>query len=517
MSIRNARIIPYCKRLLLTVALLVAAAGCYREDDDEARTTANKQQQLQVSFLKVVWGPWKLDTEFQHDLEKKLNVKFIPTFVLSGEYDRMLDTLLMNGDLPDLVQLMPNGPQHYSSVQVKAIERGLFADLTPYIRSPNFAEDYPNLAQYPASVWDNLTYKGKIYGIPSNIEPETFDGVYIRKDLLDAAGLEMPATVDELADTLITLSAPPTRYGLEVNGARALDTAGLKSIAVAFTGVMNWAFDENGNFTYQNFMPEYTQYLLWLKKLYDAKAIHPEFALGSGAEYRKGQTVAKAHRWHSFVSTADPSNAVVPFIGVMDTAADSVLIPPVKGPKGWAVDANIGFYIQTVIHSAVGQENVPRYLKLIDQLASPEYKALAAYGVEGVHYVQKDGRKITLPAYNTECVTCWDFHHEPRDIMAETLRRGLKRPEEFVRTVQTIFSRYEEMNLSNPQYTFLSDTLMTRWDQLTKDLTGNRVKVVMGIMSLEAWEAYVDELVSSDIYKTIQQELKTAWLKYERK
>ncbi|MDF2663262.1 MAG: hypothetical protein K0Q94_6053, partial [Paenibacillus sp.] len=34
---------------------------------------------------------------------------------------------------------------------------------------------------------------------------------------------------------------------------------------------------------------------------------------------------------------------------------------------------------------------------------------------------------------------------------------------------------------------------------------------VMGIMTLEQWDDYVDGLVASDIYKDIQHELKAAW------
>jgi putative aldouronate transport system substrate-binding protein len=202
----------------------------------------------------------------------------------------------------------------------------------------------------------------------------------------------------------------------------------------------------------------------------------------------------------------------VPFAAHVNPAADSVLIPPVRGPRGWAVDANIGFYTQTVIRAEGNEGQISRYLKLIDRLAAPEYRELVTHGVEGVHHYIKDGRKNNLPRFEEDCVACWGwFQHEARDIMADTLQRGLKRPEEFARTVDTIYARYKEMGLTNPHYSLESDTLMTRWGNFTKDLNDNRVKVVMGIMTLEQWDDYVDGLVASDIYKDIQHELKAAW------
>lgn len=501
--------------LVLTVWLLTTATGCESSEDLSGVIPSDAEMPLSVSFMNIAWRTAKTDmnTEFRHELERRLNVKFEPNFVPRSEYDHKLKVALTTGQIPDLVQLLPEGPQHYTSIQVKAIEDGMFADLTPYIRSPSFAQDYPNLAAYPSSVWDKLTYKGKIFGIPRYLEPETFDGFYIRKDLLEAKGLLIPETVDELADTLIQLSSPPDRYGLEIGGSKSLDGPGLKSISVAFTGVMNWGVDDKGNFVYQNFMPEYKQYLLWLKKLYDAKAIDPEFALTADADaYKLGKAAARAHRWHSYAAAENSRMTTVPFAAHVDPAADSVLIPPVKGPRGWAVDANIGFYTQTVIRAKGNEGNIPRYLKLIDRLAAPEFRELVSNGIEGVHHVVKDGRKHNLSRYEDDCVACWSwFQHEVRDIMADTLQRGLKRPEEFIRTVDTIYARYKEMNLTNPHYSLISDTLMTRWGNFTKDLNDNRVKVVMGIMTMDEWDAYVQGLVSSDIYKDIQQELKQAW------
>src|SRR5690606_32118789 len=99
-----------------------------------------------------------------------------------------------------------------------------------------------------------------------------------RKDLMEKSNLAEPKTMDEFADFLIQLSEEYDIYGLHTPN-RNLDSTAYKPLAVAFTGVQDWGVDDEGNFYFQSFMPEYKDFLLWMKKLFDAGAIDPEFSL----------------------------------------------------------------------------------------------------------------------------------------------------------------------------------------------------------------------------------------------
>jgi multiple sugar transport system substrate-binding protein len=59
----------------------------------------------------------------------------------------------------------------------------------------------------------NLTFDGKVYGFPS--EGDTA-WLFYRKDLLDAAGIAPPKTMDELLAAAQKLNDPPNRYGMVI-------------------------------------------------------------------------------------------------------------------------------------------------------------------------------------------------------------------------------------------------------------------------------------------------------------
>lgn len=508
------------KRTLWTAVLLLLAVtlSCRGETalTGTVRMEAAAEQPLELSFMVMNWG--KMADNYVPEalklLESRTNTLLTPMWIQATEYLARLNVVLASGDPPDLVQMRPEiTAQKYTSNQIKSFTDGMFHDLTPYIRDPLFAEKYPNLGAYPQPIWDNISIEGRIYGIPSHISPKSFDGIFIRKDLLDRAGLNVPVTTDELAEVIIRLSHPPERYGLEISEASVIDSSGLKSLAVAFTGVMDWKADEAGNFTHQVFMPEYKEFLEWLAKLYKAGAIHPEFALAQkAAEYRAGTAAVTLFRWHAYFPSR---NVPVPLNPDISDEAESLLIKPVRGPVTWSVEMNSGYWTSTSISSKVAEADIPRVLQFLDYLASPEYEDLFWYGLEGVHYEVMDGYKTTNDRYEEDGVGMlgW-FSHENRDFIEDARKRGATE-ENLVylqEIVDDIYLKYEEARLQNPQYSTYSATYFARWEQLVEELDDYRVKVIMGILSLDEWDAYVKSLTESSIFKSILQELKQSYL-----
>lgn len=68
-----------------------------------------------------------------------------------------------------------------------------------------------------SSLRNVYTWNGKLYGLPIYSEVTI---LYYRKDLLDAAKLTPPKTLDELATDAATLTAPPRTYGIALRGLR---------------------------------------------------------------------------------------------------------------------------------------------------------------------------------------------------------------------------------------------------------------------------------------------------------
>ena len=102
------------------------------------------------------------------------------TLVVSGQAQEGPDCIHMLGEwVPDMVAM------------------GLIEDITDEVKA---WEDYD---KFPQSTWDVATVDGRIYGIPSVASTRVL--VY-REDLLQAAGLEVPETWEELREAAKALT-----------------------------------------------------------------------------------------------------------------------------------------------------------------------------------------------------------------------------------------------------------------------------------------------------------------------
>ena len=84
------------------------------------------------------------------------------------------------------------------------------APIDGYIQS--MPADFLDLADLEPGI-SNLTFDGQIYGFPS--EGDTA-WLFYRTDLLEAAGIEPPQTMDEMLAAAQALNTPPNRYGMVI-------------------------------------------------------------------------------------------------------------------------------------------------------------------------------------------------------------------------------------------------------------------------------------------------------------
>ena len=109
---------------------------------------------------------------------------------IGADMDTKLNTLFAAGDGPDLIG-------HGILSVASRVEQGHYLPIDDYFAN---WEGKDNLMP---SVLANGTYKGHTYGIGYSTTPYVFA---YRKDLLDEAGLSVPATWDELAETARALT-----------------------------------------------------------------------------------------------------------------------------------------------------------------------------------------------------------------------------------------------------------------------------------------------------------------------
>lgn len=115
---------------------------------------------------------------------------------------------------------------------------GWLADMTDYVSS----DAEWNWEDFQPAARDAVELDGTVYGVPVMTERQI---VYYRTDLLEAAGLEVPETLDELEEAIATLHDPDGGvYGIAMRGSRVPLVTQLSSFLYSYGADFQ---DEDGN------------------------------------------------------------------------------------------------------------------------------------------------------------------------------------------------------------------------------------------------------------------------------
>ncbi|MBT2757843.1 extracellular solute-binding protein [Mesobacillus foraminis] len=505
--------------LSLVVSLAVFASACNSETSTTKNEKDAKDGPLKLSVQMEGWGTnFPKNDEVQAHIEKVTNTDLDVTWVPYSDYEERFNIQLSSGDLPDVVITeMPEG-QLFSSQVIQAIEAGVFKDLTPFIEDPEFDKKYPNLAGIDDEIWESLKYNGKIFAMPRYIQPIAGrSAVVIRKDLMEKSGLKEPTTMEELAVVFKTLHKDHGVYGF-ATPEKNLDSSTYKPLVNAFTGVQSWDVDDKGNFEYVAFMPEYKDFLLWMKDLFDAGAIDPELPLQQGgSSFSKGLSAAQIHDWWSWKQGPQET----PFDEALRTENPDVrawAFLPVKGPKGYMVSTR-PFQRPALVNSSVTDEEIPQLLKLLDYTASEDYRKLTRFGIEGIHHKVENGKIVVdEEKFDGDAVGHWfvmfqNYVETTERIIAMAEDEGVNQEErDRMKQIDEIaYDAAMDMDLDNPQWSVNSPTYFKKWGSIVRDLNDNKINVIMGKMSIDQWDKYVKGIVESNDYKQILKEFKEGY------
>lgn len=476
---------------------------------------------LKLSVQLESWGSGvPSDDLVLEEIERRTNTDLTVNWINYTDYEERFNVQLSSQEFADVVAtVMPSGSL-YSPQVIKGIKAGAFHDLTPYIEDPSFDAKYPHLASYDKEVWDMLKFQGKIYGLPRYLQPlASNSAVIIRQDLMEKAGIaEEPKTVEELGDFIIKIAQETGVYGLQTS-TKNLDHDNYKPISVAFTGIQDWDVDDEGNFRFQSYVPEYRDFLLWMKKLYDAKAIDPEFALEQkGSQFSEGNSAVMIHVWWNWKQseTDSPFNSET---RAKNPEARAWGLMPIQGPKAYAATMK-PFNRPALISKKVLEADIPRILALFDYTASAEHRELADIGIEGVHHEVKDGAVVVNnDKIKEDQVGHWyvlfQNQLQTADILIEDGRnKGVSEGDlDRMRAMHEESDRLiKESGLGHPHWSVESPAYFSKWGFVTKDLNDNRIKVIMGQMTIEEWDQYVQTVLNSKDYKQIVAEMKESYL-----
>jgi raffinose/stachyose/melibiose transport system substrate-binding protein len=177
--------------LCLTMAGSVMS-GCGEKKETPANSDAKKAEET------ITWMFWD-DINATEDLMSKEYAETIKRFNEADngyhcevsttnleEYDTKVNALIASNQMPDVIICNP-GPN-----MTQYVEADVLMDLTDILNSDKEWYD-----SFTNSIFERLTYDGKIYGVPTNFASAC---VFYNTEIFKEAGVEVPKTWTEFMD-----------------------------------------------------------------------------------------------------------------------------------------------------------------------------------------------------------------------------------------------------------------------------------------------------------------------------
>lgn len=439
-----------------------------------------------------------------------------------GQESEQFNLMVVSGELPDIIEYYWNSA--YPGGAEAAIEDGVILELNEIIDTmmPNYKA---YLEKYPEVEKMVLTDTGKHYVIPyiytatpagethqaiSGREPayETFMGVFMRKDLLEAYGLEVPVTLDDWYNVLKTFKDNGVPTPLSGMWRNILDSNAFVS---AWDICHDMFVDADGvTVRYGRTEPAYKEYLAYMNKLFTEGLLDPDFAIIDGTTLKAKILNQELGAWTGYTSTYmgvqydqihadDPDSAFYP-IGVTNpklTEDQTLLYRQASYPY-----RNAGAAITTSC------ENVEAAAKFLDYFWSDEGDMLINWGIEGESYVfDENGTPVFTDAIQNDPnglspTNAFAFYRRQNapiamDHQTRLMSKGSYTTPESINALYT----WEQTNGLNPStmppVTLLPEetteyaTKMTEIETYANEM---RIKFIMGETSLDEFDAYVQQI-----------------------
>lgn len=223
------------------------------------------------------------DNVWSHAYEDYLNIKLNYLWTpIADEYATKWNMAMATNSLPDMGWV--DGLTYQ-----KLVEADLVEDMTDIFEE--YASDYYK-AQVEADggvTREFMTFNGRMLGLPlTGTTPDGINLLFVRRDWLDAVGMDAPTTIDELVE--VAQAFKDAKLGGD-------DTYGICMSPYAFAGECDWegflngygayyniwVEDGNGGLAYSTTQPEMREAVLKLQEMYAAGLITTDMAVNPNA------------------------------------------------------------------------------------------------------------------------------------------------------------------------------------------------------------------------------------------
>ncbi|MDR1530964.1 MAG: extracellular solute-binding protein [Clostridiales bacterium] len=218
-------------------------------------------------------------------MNEKLNINYKVVWqVETTEYANKLSLSIAAGDIPDLIPMRTSEYLIFRSL----VENGLVADLGEAFEKCAGEYMLDTFASYDNRNLEPFTIDGTLYAIGGGQYAYEHELVWMRKDWLEACGLSLPKTAEDIANIVRTFQEKKPG-GTEVGGIpiSSSDNAqvGLYNSSFEFSSVLYstggapkaWVRDENGEVVYGSILPGMKEGLAILADWYKEGIIDKQF------------------------------------------------------------------------------------------------------------------------------------------------------------------------------------------------------------------------------------------------
>lgn len=496
-----------------------AALTCAQESTADGQFKAAEPVELGILWTDWPEVPVKDSWQLFDEIEKRTNVRLVPTHVPFSDRVEKQALLISAGDAPPLIPLTYAGDEKQ------------YAASQAVLPMSDYAEYMPNFNKY-VDEWDlreqvnNLRIDdGKYYMSPGlqEVSVPTFSAI-IRKDIFGEVGAEVPNTWDEMYEALKLIKAKyPDSYPL----ADGFEGQSMINWGARAWGVeAGWGFgngtlwnEDEGEFYYGATSDGYKEMVEYFHKLADEGLLDIEsFTQANDGAGTVREKVANSQVFAASGSSATLQEFAAALTEVQGSADNFELlqIAPPGGPAGDIVGAR-GFWHGFMFTSQVADDpNLCTYIQFADWLYyNQDAREMLQWGIEGETYTKDADGKITLlPEFknaqfniNTDTGTT-DIKTDlgwASDVLAGgTESRALKESynaPEFVEYIDTILSTRTPREVFPPaplneleleQASLMSTALKDSVDTAT-------LQFIVGQRDLSEWDAYVAELEGQNL------------------
>ncbi|MEK3722764.1 extracellular solute-binding protein [Paenibacillus sp. FSL H8-0034] len=311
------------------------------------------------------------EDKFVKKLKELTNTNPNIELILQKDYEQKMILKFSSGDIPDVV--MANSI--FGKNLAGGVQSGVFMPLDDLLNK--YGQNL--LKVIPKEAWDRVKYQGKIVAIPEFRSIPNGTSTYIRKDLLEKAGLQTPKTVDEYMNML---------RAFKKNGASepflATDKFGNGSdVFFAAYDVLPGQFEfVNGQVLPKFFKTDaMMQAIQVYKTMLDEGLISKEFPSNNGNNL--AQNVYNPKSGMYLLGAKDSLN-IVKKLQAAIPGSDLIQTLAPTGPDGKGGSPLSDSIARTyLINNKVSPDKAAAIIQFFDWMLTPEAEKFFTYGIEG--------------------------------------------------------------------------------------------------------------------------------------